>query len=331
MGRVGESRGRVRTRAGSGLSDRRLREHQVRLLRGVYAEPGTQKTARIMAEAAWLYGRGRSVLGGRSAAAVLGAKYLDDRRRRERPAPTAGPYRYREHEWEDYEYFDPEPPVLIRPRSGSTRRTPGVTVWTADLPEREVAVVRGMRVTTPARTGFDLARHPASATGRWDPGSDEDFTRRLIMLDALCNATRIDPAAILDVAGAHPRAAGGDRLRAVLPLVDSGAASPPETRLRLLLHRRGYPRPCTQFPVLNEYGQLHAHIDLAWPQWKAGIEYDGDWHRRSEDKHSSDIARYAEYRDIGWDVLRVDKHLLAMQATLLGYVDSMFARAGAAW
>ncbi len=318
-------------RAGSGLSDRRLREHQVRLLRGVYADPGTQRTARIMAEAAWLYGRGRGVLGGRSAAAVLGTRYLDQRRRRENPAHTTAPYRYREHEWDAYEYHDLEPPVLIRPRSASTRPTPGITVWTSDLPLDEVAVVQGMRVTTPARTGFDLARHPASADRCWDARGDEDFIRRLILLDALCNATRIDAAAIAQVAKAHPRAAGGDRLRAVLSLVDGGAASPPETRLRLLLARRGYPRPSTQYPVLNEYGQLHARIDLAWPQWKAGIEYDGDWHRRSEDKRSSDIARYAEYRDIGWDVLRVDKHLLAMQATLLGYVDSMFARVGAAW
>lgn len=332
MGGMGERGERAFARAHSGLSDRRLREHQVRLLRGVYAEPGTQPTARVMAEAAWLYGQGRGVLGGRSAAAVWGVRYLDERRPRARAEPSAGPYSYREHEWDSYEYFDPEPPVLIRPRSASARPAPGISIWSADLPVHEVATVRGMRVTTPARTGFDLARRPASAARGWDASSDEDFTRRLVILDALCRATRIDSAAIGAVAAAHPRAAGGDRVREVLPLVDGGAASPPETRLRLLLHRRGYPRPRTQYPVLNEYGVLHAHVDLAWPQWKAGIEYDGDWHRRSEDKRSSDAVRYAEYRSIGWDVLIVDKHLLfTMQAVMLGFVDDMFARVGAVW
>lgn len=73
-------------------------------------------------------------------------------------------------------------------------------------------------------------------------------------------------------------------------------------------------------------------MDLAWPQWRAGLEYDGDWHRRSEEKKTSDIARYEGYRRLGWDVVRVDKHLLnTMQAMLLGFVDDQLARVGATW
>ncbi|MDN5757991.1 MAG: hypothetical protein L0H59_05590, partial [Tomitella sp.] len=269
----------------------------------------------------------------RSAAAVHGVKYLDQRRRREQPGVRqTRSYRYREHDWDEYEYFDPEPPVLIRPRSASNRPCPGLFTRNIELAGRETVMVRGMGATSPARTGFDLSRWPASARQGWDSGSPADFERRLIVLDALCNATKVLPCEIADIAMAHPQAAGARRARDVLPLVDGGSDSPQETRLRLLLIRRGYPRPRTQFPVTNEYGQLHAHVDLAWPQWRAGLEYDGDWHRRSEEKKTSDIARYEGYRRLGWDVVRVDKHLLnTMQAMLLGFVDDQLARVGATW
>ena len=43
--------------------------------------------------------------------------------------------------------------------------------------------------------------------------------------------------------------------REVLPLVDGGAASPQETRLRLLFIDSGLPRPTTQIPVVEGRGR----------------------------------------------------------------------------
>lgn len=320
----------------SALSERQLRK-RTKLLRGVYADPGMQPTARMMARAAWIYGRGDAVLGGRSAAAALGVKYLDSRREKQDPQAEAeahgerGPYRYAEHEWSRFDYYDPEPPVLIRPRSGGHRPCPGLTVRRIDLPPSEVVTVRGMRVTSPARTGFDLARWPASAGRGWDAESAADFERRLVMLDALCNATKVTPGQIEAVVAAHRGSAGRRRARRLLALVDGGADSPPETRLRLFLIRRGFPAPVTQHPVFNEYGVLHGHLDLAWPKWRVGIEYDGEWHRKKRLQRSNDIVRYEGYDECGWDVLQVDKYLMQQQAVLVEKLEKRFLRAEAPW
>lgn len=299
--------------ADSGVAGPRRAKFQ-RVLRGIYVDPSVELTAAVMADAAWLYGRGAAVLGGRSAAAALGVRYLDDRRR------VQG----------GYERFDPEPAVLIRPRAAANGTCQGLTVHRMDLPEGEVVQVRGMRATSPARTGFDIGRWPASARAGWDASARADLDLRVATLDALCNSLRVDPARIADLAAAHPRAGGMRRLREALALVDGGADSPPETHLRLLLIRSGLPRPQTQVPIRDERGRVFAHLDLGWPEWKVGLEYDGSWHRESPVQVSNDINRYATFEDTGWRVLTVDKWLLyTATATLIDRAWRYLEAAGA--
>lgn len=289
---------------------RRAKFHRV--LRGVYVDPSVDVTARVKAEAAWQYCRGVGVLGGRSAAAALGVRYLDERRRTE-------------NGWQS---FDPEPAVLYRPRAGSASTCAGLTVHRADLPPEEVVDVGGMRVTSPARTGFDLGRWPASAHGH--PESRKDLDQRVVLLDALCNRMRMEPSQIGQLALRHPRAAGLAGLRAALELADAGAESPPETHLRLLVIRNGFPRPQTQPPVHDRAGRFFAHIDLGWPEWKVGFEYDGKWHGESQEQKDFDVNRYADYHDTGWRVITVNKTLLyRTQATLINRAWDYLAAAGA--
>lgn len=96
----------------------------------VYVPIGTQLTAVLRAKAAWLWSRRRGVVAGQSAAALHGAKWVDDR------APAELLY--------------------------DCRRPPrGVTTWSDRVEDDEVQVIAGMRVTTPARTALDLAcRYP---------------------------------------------------------------------------------------------------------------------------------------------------------------------------
>ena len=79
-----------------------------------------------------------------------------------------------------------------------------------ELTDDEVHVIRGMRLTTAARTAFDI--------GRGLPGS-----KALPILDALLNATGVKPADVDVLADAHPGARGIRRLRAALELTASGA------------------------------------------------------------------------------------------------------------
>lgn len=102
----------------------------------------------------------------------------------------------------------------------------------------------------------------------------------------------------------YPGARGLRRLKAVLPLVDSGAQSPRESRLRLLLVDAGLPAPATQIPVVDGY-RVVALLDMGWEEVKVAVEYDGDQHRSDRQQYVKDIRRLAALESRGWIVIRV--------------------------
>jgi very-short-patch-repair endonuclease len=96
--------------------------------------------------------------------------------------------------------------------------------------------------------------------------------------------------------------------RALLEAVGSirpGAESRPETLLRLLLVRAGLPEPRVNFVVEDPGGRFIARVDLAYPQLRVAVEYDGDHHRTSTSRYEHDIARFDRLHDAGWRVVRV--------------------------
>lgn len=126
----------------------------------------------------------------------------------------------------------------------------GIVVHSETLLRGEVVEVDGMLVTSPARTAFDV--------GRWTSSRLFAVQR----LDALANATDVKVTDIEAVMAEHRGTRGLVRLKAVLPLVDSGAESPQETRTRLLLIDAGLPVPQTQIRVCDDYGDFIARIDM---------------------------------------------------------------------
>ena len=76
-----------------------------------------------------------------------------------------------------------------------------------------------------------------------------------------------------------------------------------ETRTRLLLVLAGLPLPLVQFDVYDAAGRFVARVDLAYPQIKLAIEYDGD-HHRERSTFRRDVARLNALRLCGWTVLR---------------------------
>ena len=172
------------------------------------------------------------------------------------------------------------------------RRTPGITVWAVAIDDDEIQSIDGMRVTTAARTAVDLAcRYPL------DPA--------VAAIDALARATRLKVPDIELAAGRHPGRHGLERARKAIELVDPGAESPQETRVRLLIIRAGYPPPETQIPVYNEYGVRIGEVDMGWRDLKIAVEYDGKHHRMSRDRFDKDIRRIRELTEAGWIVIRV--------------------------
>jgi hypothetical protein len=119
-------RGQRAVRAGR-LTNYQLRTRYRALYRDVYVPDDLVVTAAVRARAAWLWAEGRAVLGGVSAAAVLGTKWLDG----------------------------DEPAELVR---ADRHGPPGIVVHSHDLAPADVCIVGGMRVTTAARTALDLGR-----------------------------------------------------------------------------------------------------------------------------------------------------------------------------
>ncbi|MBP2453695.1 hypothetical protein [Mycolicibacterium lutetiense] len=176
----------------------------------------------------------------------------------------------------------------------AVRRQPGLIVRRETLHEDEATTVEGIRVTTPARTVFDLGRHLPR-------------DRAVERMDALMNAYPVDLEDVALIAKRHARARGMRRLRVALSLADAGGESPPETRLRLLFIKAGLPRLTTQFVVYDESGHYIRRIDMCWEQFKVGAEYDGEQHLTSRHQYVLDVRVNRTLNRLGWHVIHVIK------------------------
>ena len=256
-----------------------LRTRYRAVFRDVYIPKDAELTARVKARAAWL--STGATLAGMSAAAVLGTKWLDAA----------------------------APAEIVRTDRHGQR---GILVRSYELPDEEVCTVTGMRVTTAARTAFDIGRGLPVA-------------KAVPVLDALLNATGIKPADVLTVADRHRRARGIRRLREALELADGGAESPQETRVRLLLVAAGLPKPETQI----EFRDLHIRVDMGWREWKVAVEYDGIQHWENRYQRSWDIERIALLEAAGWIVVRISAEMLSRPEAIVERIKAKLRERGA--
>jgi hypothetical protein len=192
--------------------------------------------------------------------------------------------------WHGSKWVDDRLPVeLIWPNA---RPPHGVRTYDMRLSSEEFVMVASVPVTTPERTAFDIGRRqPVGAA--------------VARLDALMQATGVKASDVADLAGRHRGARGLRRLETVLELADSGAQSPKETWLRLLLIRVGLPRPTTQIPVLSAAGSQTYYLDMGWEELMVAVEYDGEQHRLDRWQYAKDIRRREELDRLGWLVIRV--------------------------
>lgn len=96
-----------------------------------------------------------------------------------------------------------------------------------------------------------------------------------------------------------------------------------ETRLRLVLVLGGLPVPEAQHPVLDDRRRRAVWLDLAYPDRRIGIEYEGEDHLRPE-RVLRDIGRYTALVDHGWRIFRFTKH------EVYGEPDEIVAKIGRA-
>lgn len=169
---------------------------------------------------------------------------------------------------------------------------PGLRVHGGSLQDDEITLVDGVPVTTPARTAVDL--------GCWHPTNDA-----VAAIDDLLRATNCKEAEIESLAERYGGRRGIHSARHAISLADAGAQSPKETWVRLLLIQAGLPRPQTQIPVSDEFGDPTYYLDMGWKESKVAAEYDGEQHRRDRRQYTWDIRRRETLERLGWIVVRV--------------------------
>ncbi|MGB8408027.1 MAG: hypothetical protein WCE30_28580 [Mycobacterium sp.] len=197
----------------------------------------------------------------------------------------------------------------------SRTRPPGILIRSDELAEDEICVVQGIRATTPARTAFDLGRRRGQ-------------TLAIIRVDALLQGTRLKLADVQALIDTHRGARGLAQIRRVLDLADYGAESPQETRTRLLLTQAGMRPSNTQIEVFDGR-YLVGRIDMGWPQWKVGVQYDGVQHWQDPRQRTRDIDQNVAYQDLGWRMVRVGADLLrARQGTVIARTRDALRAAG---
>ena len=196
------------------------------------------------------------------------------------------------------------------------RRAPQMlTVHSDELSLGETMEVDGMTVTTPARTAFDLGRRL----------NLKDAVKRI---DALMNATQLKVVEIESVIEGHPGVRGLGKLRKTLSLVDGGAESPYESLTRLMLVGAGLPHPQTQLPVFDEFGFVVAYLDMGWPEYRVGVEFDGAQHWTDARQRSRDVERLADLEALGWTIIHVSSDMLRTSAVVVGRVSAALEAAG---
>ena len=89
-----------------------------------------------------------------------------------------------------------------------------------------------------------------------------------------------------------------------------------EARAVRLVRRAGLPEPVLQHTVRD--GDFVAHLDLAWPDVRWGVECDSLAHHSGKRAHEWDRLRRRRLKRLGWDVVEVTFDQVARDAAATG-------------
>jgi very-short-patch-repair endonuclease len=177
----------------------------------------------------------------------------------------------------------------------------------------DVIELRGIRVSSPTRVFFELAR----VLGR---------TQLVAVADHVTHERR--GWCTLDDLGRRARQT--DRLAAsrkaleALALADSRAESPPETALRVMLTVAGLPPSGVNHPVVA-LGRRY-RIDLAYVAEKVAVEFQGEYHFTPE-QGRADMSRRSALEAEGWIVVELNIRDLDDPRAVVARVRAALARA----
>jgi hypothetical protein len=136
----------------------------------------------------------------------------------------------------------------------------------------------------------------------WDVAALESLGSSVAALDAMVRAGSVSLDELSVLAADRTGCWGVTKVRRALPLVDARAESPPESRVRVALVLAGL-APVPQYEVRCA-GQFLGRVDLAFPEARVAIEYEGAYHFQ-DGQIIRDDERYDRLRAAGWTVIRL--------------------------
>lgn len=217
--------------------------------------------------------------------------------------------------WYSVEYARADAPVMVAMPPGTRVDGPrGVKVHRTPVEESDVGIVDGMRVTAPSRAC-------------WDVATLSDLPSALVIVDGMLNRRVIAAVELHARLSAGAGIWGVRRAREVFELADGRSESPPETQVRLLMHRAELPEPIPQFEV-RLAGRFVARVDFAWPDRRVILEYDGA-HHADQLQMRRDRSRLNDLVTEGWVVLHATASDLHDPTRMLHVLRAALSRTAA--
>lgn len=179
--------------------------------------------------------------------------------------------------------------VVLRSADVLWKGPRGVKVHRTDLKAQDVDVFDGVPVTSPLRTA-------------WDVAALEPVGTAVAALDAMVRQGVLRCADLQTMAVEGAGRWGVTKVRRTVPLVDPRADSPPESRVRVACVLAGL-APVPQYEV-RDGGVVLGRVDLAFPEERLAIEYEGAYHFEGT-QIVRDDARIALLIAAGWRVIRL--------------------------
>lgn len=202
--------------------------------------------------------------------------------------------------------------LAVGPRGG-VRKTSGISVSFERLPEWEVWVRYGVRVTRPERAVFDeMRRHGCREA--------------LVVLESALAGRITSLERVGAYAARHGSARRFDRVAWALPRARGGARSPLEVRVRTTAEEdAGYGRLLVNRVVETLDGVRIGEVDLIDEESGTPIEVDGAEHREA-DRQAWDITKEDALRRVGLETARVTSSQARVPGTLIERLVAVRAR-----